>query len=196
MNRNRILSALGIWLVFFGVLLLLSPVLATLPAHTNTLNIKWPQISWDHGEKTKEVAAPDFTLQTTNGETITLSKLRGRPVILTFWSINCQACRQQEPYIQAFHDRLTDNTLKLITVNIGDHPVILEQYIASDNITFPVLLDTNRKVARSYGIPGVPVTIFIDVRGYVTAYKIGPFQSREDIEKAVDSIWPLLTKTS
>jgi hypothetical protein len=63
-------------------------------------------------------------------------------------------------------------------------------------MTFPILLDINRKVARDYGLPGVPVTVFVDSRGYVTAYKIGPFQSREDIEKAVDSIWSLLTKTS
>lgn len=175
MNRNK-----WFWISIIGLVVLLAISLSA--CSTN--------------EKKKEIIAPDFTLQTTNGETITLSKLRGQPVMLTFWSINCSSCRYQEPFVQAFYDRWTDKTLKLITVNTGDHPISVQQYIASDNITFPVLLDTNRKVTRSYGIPGVPVTVFIDARGYVTAYKIGPFQSPEDIEKAVESIWSLLTKTS
>jgi peroxiredoxin len=146
--------------------------------------------------KAKEVIAPDFTLQTTDGETITLSKLRGQPVMLTFWSINCSSCRYQEPFLQAFYANQKNKSLKLITVNAGDPALAVEQHAISSNMTFPILLDTNRKVARDYGLPGVPVTVFVDSRGYVAAYKIGPFQSREDIEKAVDSIWSLLTKTS
>jgi len=175
MNRNK-----WFWISIIGLVVLLAISLSACSSNN----------------KAKEMVAPDFTLQTTNGETITLSKLRGQPVMLTFWSINCSSCRYQEPFLQAFYANQKNKSLKLITVNIGDHPIVLEQHIASDNITFPVLLDTSRKVARSYGIPGVPVTVFIDARGYVTAYKIGPFQSYEDIEKAVDSIWAVLTRTS
>jgi len=147
-------------------------------------------------DKDKEVAAPDFTLQTVDGQTVTLSELRGEPVMLTFWSTNCPACKVQEPFIQEFYERWSDKALKLLTVNTGDHPLAVQQYLASNNVNFPVLMDANREVARSYGLPGVPVTIFIDARGYITAYKIGPFQSSNEIEKAVDSIWTLLTKVS
>jgi len=147
-------------------------------------------------DKKNEIAAPDFTLQTVDGETVTLSELQGVPVMLTFWSTSCPSCRLQEPFIQEFYERWSDKALRLLTVNTGDHPLAVQQYLASDNVTFPILLDANREVARSYGLPGVPVTIFIDARGYITAYKIGPFQSSEEIEKAVDSIWILLTKIS
>ena len=146
--------------------------------------------------KEKEVAAPDFTLQTLDGETVTLSELQGEPVMLTFWSTSCPSCKLQEPFVQEFYDKWSDKALKLFTVNTGDHPLAVQQYIASDNITFPVLMDSDRKVARSYGLPGVPVTIFIDARGFITAYKIGPFQSSDEIEQAVDSIWTLLNKAS
>jgi hypothetical protein len=57
-------------------------------------------------------------------------------------------------------------------------------------------MDSSREVARSYGLPGVPVTVFIDARGFIAAYKIGPFQSSDEIEEAVDSIWTLLNKVS
>lgn len=147
-------------------------------------------------KKAEEIVAPDFTLQTIEGETFTLSHLRGQPIMLTFWSINCSACKYQKPFIQEFYDEWPDKALKLLTVNTGDHPIAVQQYAASDNVTFPILLDTNRKVAQSYGLPGVPVTIFIDVKGNITAYKIGAFQSSGDIEKAVESIWSLLTKAS
>lgn len=147
-------------------------------------------------DKEEEIAAPDFTLQTVDGQTVTLSELRGEPVMLTFWSTSCPSCKLQEPFIQEFYERWSDKTLKLLTVNTGDHPLAVQQYIASNDVTFPVLMDSSREVARSYGLPGVPVTIFIDARGYITAYKIGPFQSSDEIEKAVDSIWTLLTKVS
>ena len=152
--------------------------------------------SCSKGKDKKEVAAPDFTLQTVDGQTVTLSELQGEPVMLTFWSTSCPACKLQEPFIQEFYERWSDKALKLLTVNTGDHPLAVQQYLASNNVNFPVLMDANREVARSYGLPGVPVTIFIDARGYITAYKIGPFQSSDEIEKAVDSIWTLLTKVS
>jgi len=146
--------------------------------------------------KEKEVVAPDFTLQTIDGQMITLSELRGEPVMLTFWSTTCYQCKIQEPFIQEFYEKWSDKALKLLTVNTGDNPLAVQQYLASANVTFPVLMDTKREVARSYGLPGVPVTFFIDARGYIAAYKIGAFQSSDEIEKAVDSIWTLLTKIS
>jgi peroxiredoxin len=137
--------------------------------------------------------APDFTLQTISGETVSLSDFRGKPVMLTFWKINCAACQFQMPYTQAFYDEQSGETIAVLTINVGDSASAAQDYVTSRRLTFPVLLDRQGKVAQMYGLPGVPVTFLIDSEGIMKAYKIGAFQSREEMEGAIKSVFPSLT---
>jgi len=139
--------------------------------------------------------APDFTLETIDGEPLTLSDFRGKPVMLTFWEINCPACVFQLPYIQAFYDAWSGEKVAVLTVNVGQPATVVQDFITSRGFTFPVLLDLQGRVAQAYGIPGVPVTFFVDAEGVFKAYKIGPFQSREQIESAFEEVFPSLTMT-
>ncbi|MCK4722472.1 MAG: TlpA family protein disulfide reductase [Dehalococcoidia bacterium] len=137
--------------------------------------------------------APDFTLQNIDGESVTLSDFRGKPVMLTFWTTRCPACELQAPYIQAFRDEWSSEKVELLTVDVGENPALVHDFVSSQGFTYPVLLDPQGVVAQAYGIPGVPTTFFIDAEGIGRAYKIGPFQSREEIESALDTVWPSLT---
>jgi peroxiredoxin len=136
--------------------------------------------------------APDFTLQSVNGSTINLNDFRGRPVMLTFWKIYCPACQLQMPFTQALYDTLSSDSLVVLTINVGDRASDVKDYMASRGITYPVLLDTQGTVAQTYGIPGVPVTFFIDSQGIAKAYKIGAFQSAKAMESAISSVFPTL----
>jgi peroxiredoxin len=137
--------------------------------------------------------APNFTLQTIDGKKVSLSEFRGKPVMLTFWSINCPGCVSQIPSLQAFYVARPNKTVELLAIDVGDNPIAVNQFVSDNNLTFPILLDPGQKVAQAYGIPGVPVTFFIDYHGLAQAYKLGPFQSQDEIEKAIDSLYPALT---
>ncbi len=137
--------------------------------------------------------APDFTLPTIDGESVTLSDFRGKSVMLTFWAIQCPACKLQAPYIQAFHDEWSSERVTLLTIDVGDSPAFVQDFVTQQGYTYPVLLDPQGRVAQAYGIPGVPITFFITTEGIAKAYKIGPFQSREEIESTLDALWPSLT---
>ena len=144
--------------------------------------------------KSKETPyAPDFTLQTISGETVSLSDFRGKPVMLIFWKINCSACQFQMPYTQAFYDELSSETIAVLTINVGDSASAAQDYVTSRRLTFPVLLDRQGKVAQMYRLPGVPMTFLIDSEGIVKAYKIGAFQNQEEMESAIESVFPSLT---
>jgi len=144
--------------------------------------------------KSEEVLyAPDFTLQNINGEPISLSDFRGKPVMLIFWKINCAACQSQIPCTQAFYDELSSDTIAVLSINVADSISAVQTYITSLGINYPVLLDLQGRVAQSYGIPGVPVTLFIDEQGILKAYQIGPFESQEAIESALKKVFPSLT---
>jgi len=146
--------------------------------------------------KSEEVPyAPDFTLQTINGETISLSDFRDKPVMLVFWTINCAACQSQIPHTQAFYNEWSGDTIAVLTINVGDSISAVQNYVTNLRIIYPVLLDSTGRVAQAYGIPGVPVTFLIDAQGILKAYKIGAFQSREEIESALKSVFPSLTLT-
>ena len=137
--------------------------------------------------------APDFTLQNINGETVSLSDFRGKPVMLIFWKINCAACQFQIPYTQAFYDEWSSDTIAVLTINVADSISAVQDYITSLGIIYPVLLDPKGEVAQTYGIPGVPMTFLINAEGIIKAYKIGAFQNREEIESALKSVFPYLT---
>jgi len=144
--------------------------------------------------KSKETPyAPDFTLQTISGETVSLSDFRGKPVMLIFWKINCSACQFQMPYTQAFYDEQSSETIAVLTINVGDSASAAQDYVTSRRLTFPVLLDRQGKVAQMYRLPGVPMTFLIDSEGIVKAYKIGAFQNQEEMESAIESVFPSLT---
>jgi peroxiredoxin len=144
--------------------------------------------------KSKETHyAPDFSLQTISGETVSLSDFRGKPVVLTFWKINCAACQFQMPFTQAFYDEQSDKTIAVLTINVGDSASAAQNYVTSRRLTLPVLLDRQGKVAQMYGLPGVPVTFLIDSEGIMKAYKIGAFQNQAEMESAIKSVFPSLT---
>ena len=136
--------------------------------------------------------APEFTLQNVNGSTINLNDFRGRPVMLTFWRINCSACQFQMPFTQALFDKSSSDSLAVLTINVGDRVSDVEDYVSSQGITYPVLLDTQGKVAQGYGIIGVPTTYLIDGRGILKAYQIGSFQDENAMESAIKGVFPSL----
>jgi len=143
--------------------------------------------------KSEEVPyAPDFTLQTINGQTVNLTDFRGKPVMLTFWRINCPACQFQAPFIQAFYSEQSSEEVAILTINVGDSASATQDYVTSRGLTFPVLLDPEGRVAGAYGIIGVPMTFFIDAEGILRAYKIGAFQSQKEMESALMEVFPSL----
>jgi peroxiredoxin len=137
--------------------------------------------------------APEFTLQNVNGSTVNLSDFSGRPVMLTFWRINCSACQFQMPFTQALYDKWSSDSLAVLTINVGDRASDVEDYVNSNGITYPVLLDSQSQVANDYGIIGVPTTYFIDGQGVLKAYQIGAFQNENEMESAIKSVFPSLT---
>jgi peroxiredoxin len=136
--------------------------------------------------------APDFTLQSVNGSTINLVDFRGRPVMLTFWRINCSACQFQMPFTQELYDTWSSDSLAVLTINVGDRASDVKDYMASRGITYPVLLDMDDQVTQAYGIVGVPTTYFIDGKGVLKAYQIGAFQNEKAMESAIKSVFPSL----
>jgi len=142
------------------------------------------------GKSDEPQPAPEFTLQALDGTFVSLADFRGRPVMLTFWRINCSACRFQQPFTEELFKKWSSDSIAVLSINVGDRAVDVKDYIDSQKITYPVLLDTQGQVTDSYGLRGVPTTFFIDGDGKLQAYQIGAFQNEKAMERAISKVFP------
>lgn len=119
--------------------------------------------------------APDFTLKTLEGDALTLSEFRGKPVVINFWATWCGPCRQEFP---DFQDAATDNADRLVVIGVNntstDQKENVGEFITEMGVTFPIVLDETGDVAKTYQIFGLPTTIFIDENGVVLEVFTGP----------------------
>lgn len=134
--------------------------------------------------------APDFQLQNLDGQSISLSGLQGKPVLLNFWATQCPPCRSEMPYLQEIYNEWSDKELTLVAINIGESSAKVERFMQSQNLSLPVLLDTKQDVAQKYGIQYIPTTFFIDKDGIIQEKIIGAFSSKAQIEMSLSKIIP------
>ena len=135
-------------------------------------------------------AAPNFELQNLDGQSISLSSLKGSPVLINFWATWCQPCVSEMPYIQEIHEDWSDRGLIVLAINIGDSAAEVEQFLQAHNLSLPVLLDTKKVAIPKYGIRAIPTTFFIDKDGIVQVKVIGAFPSKAAIESRLGEIVP------
>ena len=134
--------------------------------------------------------APDFELQSLDGGTVSLSGLRGTPVMLNFWASWCDACRYEMPFIQEVYEGWTGKqpSVVILAINIEESPSLVRQFMQDNNLSFPVLLDADASVAIMYDVSGIPVTFFIDKDGIIQERHLGAFSSAADIENSLGKI--------
>ena len=75
--------------------------------------------------------------------------------------------------------------LVLLAINIGESSSDVEEFMQSQGLSLPVLLDSEGEIAAQYGIEAIPATFFIDSEGIVQEVKVGAFQSTAEIEESL-----------
>jgi peroxiredoxin len=134
--------------------------------------------------------APDFELPDLDGQSVSLSGLRGKPVLINFWSTGCPPCRDEMPYLQEIYDEWSGTELALLAINIGDSPAKVEEFMQGYSFTLPVLLDTSQGVALKYNIRYIPTTFLIDREGIIQTTRVGAFSNKGEIEELLTKITP------
>jgi cytochrome c biogenesis protein CcmG, thiol:disulfide interchange protein DsbE len=132
--------------------------------------------------------APDFTLPSLNGGDVRLSDYRGKIVLVNFWYTNCAPCREETPALQAIFQKLADQGLQIIGVNVrgnerkgpdGDEDI--RKFTTANGVTYPIALDTDGQVDRDYRVYTLPTSFVIDRSGNVR-YLLFSAVTGEDVE--------------
>ena len=120
---------------------------------------------------------PDFSFTLYQGsselgaETLNLSDLQGKPLVLNFWAGLCPPCRAEMPDLQGFYEEYKGR-VTLVGIDVGQFTGLGTQVDARDllielGVTYPAGFTTDASVMRSYKVLGMPTTVFIDSKGVV-----------------------------
>ncbi|MFT4416821.1 TlpA family protein disulfide reductase [Fredinandcohnia humi] len=121
--------------------------------------------------------APDFELSllSEDRETVSLSELKGKKIILNFWASWCHPCTEEMPEFQEFYET-KNGDIEVFAINMTATEVKAEnvqKFLDGKGFTFPILLDEENLASSDYGILTVPTTFFINSDGTISDRKIG-----------------------
>jgi peroxiredoxin len=114
-----------------------------------------------------DAAAPAFTLPARDGGNLSLAELKGQVVMINFWATWCGPCRQEMPLLEQIQAKYEPLGFTLVGINVEPDSAAAQQWLAKVPVTFPILFDRNNEVAASFGVEGMPSTVFIDRAGNV-----------------------------
>ena len=119
-------------------------------------------------------SAPDFTLDSLHGGSITLSDLERRVVVLDFWATWCSPCVESLDHLQQLYEQYADQDLVVLAINVGETRDEVAGFVEDYGYTFTMLLDTDDRVTETYGVQGIPHTLVVDRYGEVHHSPGGP----------------------
>ena len=119
--------------------------------------------------------APEFELPTLQGGKIKLSDYRGKVLFINFWATWCATCKVEMPSMEKLYQRFREYDFEMLTISVDKDLSLISPFIKEYNLSFPVLLDPDSKVAkRNYKTTGVPETFVVDKNGIIVHKAIGP----------------------
>ncbi len=168
--RRRLIPILALCIILLGALVLI-PRLVT--------RFK-PNVSPRPG-----YAPPDFSLQSLDGQTISLSAQKGKPVVLVFVASWCEVCREEMPMmVEAFRAHRI-HAVVFLGVDSFEDRAHVQRFREEFQIPFPLLLDADGAVASRFEVKGTPTNLFIDRSGMVRDLVIGGPLSRAYLDKEI-----------
>jgi peroxiredoxin len=134
--------------------------------------------------------APDFSLTTLDGETVSLADFRGKVVLLNFWASWCPPCRSEMPAMERVYQDYANQGFVILAVNATqqDSPDAARQFVNEKGLTFPILLDTSGTVSALYRTRSLPTSFFIGADGIIDEVVIGGPMSEALLRTRVETL--------
>ncbi len=125
-----------------------------------------------HKYQTRELVrgpAPPFETILLDGTSMTLSDYRGRPLLLHFWATWCPVCKLEQGSLDAIA-----RDYQVLAVALDEaSDAVLQQWMEDRGVSYPVARDPSGRIARQYGVQGVPASVIVDATGNIRFVEVG-----------------------
>ena len=126
---------------------------------------------------------PDFELKTLAGDTVKLSDLKGKKVIMNFWATWCPPCKAEMPHMENYYKNLTEeDNVELVSVNLttaeNSGVKAVQEFVDDYKLTFPILLDTQDLGMSDYKVFSIPTTYILKTDGTIDNQIVGPMDEQ------------------
>jgi len=134
-------------------------------------------------------AAPALVAPRVGGGTVDLAALRGKPVWVVFTATTSPACRDEYPLMNGFAARYEEAGLVIVAIHVKEQEATVAAFVEDLGVTFPVGLDADGSLARTWDAAALPVHYWIDASGTVRDAALGGL-GPQAMESGVSSIVP------
>ena len=135
-------------------------------------------------------APKDFELTTFSGDVVDTEDLRGKVMLINFWSSWCTPCDDEAILLESawkFYQRNYPDQVIFLGIAYMDTEPASMYFMETHGMTFPNGPDLQSEISKLYQVGGVPETYILDGSGALTALKYGPFVSLDEINAAIDT---------
>jgi thiol-disulfide isomerase/thioredoxin len=125
---------------------------------------------WNAGRIRKQLAgkpAPELEVTDIKGKPVSLSALKGKTVLLDFWTTWCPPCLADAPVLDDLYRRYADKNLMIVGMSVDEDRETVEHFLQKHAHNFPVVLTTENEMPRAYQLGLFPTYIVIDPNGTV-----------------------------
>jgi peroxiredoxin len=127
--------------------------------------------------------APEFTLESVDGEQVTLSDLNGQVRLIDFWATWCAPCREEVPMFKELYATYAPQGFTIVAIAAEDAQLVRE-YVQANEIAYPNLVDADEVVSDLYEVPALPSAFLLDREGRIVEEFVGP-KPRKVLEKKI-----------
>jgi peroxiredoxin len=136
---------------------------------------------------------PAFRLARWGGGEASLETWQDRLVVLNFWATWCTPCTVEMPTLELLWREYGPRGLVVVGISVdrGAPAAVLEPYIRSLGITFPVLLDPDLRTAQAWRVTGLPATFLVRPGGEVAGMAFGAREwNSAEMKALLDTLLP------
>lgn len=125
------------------------------------------------GQEADRQPAPRFSAKSINGETFNNESLKGKIILLDFWTTWCPYCREEQKIVDQMYNEFGSQGFVVLAINVGESKKTVKKYLEANPRACPVVLTGDTNLAAMYQANAYPIYVAIDRDGKIAGEQRG-----------------------